>query len=185
VDKMSTREILSTALGIVHKLAEHFRVPPCEVRIHRGIQHLRGRYHAPLRAGDCDEFASCVIYRSTKPRITLSLKAFTVDILLHEFAHHLQYCSVPEGVNPFDESAACYEHHGKEFFEELIRVTTAYYGDPARYDWRATEAEVHHDQVIELWAQAQREGIKLEPKIYPRGDRQPYLFKDSHDRPNR
>jgi hypothetical protein len=166
-DSVREREILSRALPIARGLAQHFHVPVCEVRINQRIRYLRGRYRRhPVR---------------TMPIIILSASEFTVDILLHEFAHHLQYCSSPNGINPFDQNGTCWEHHGREFFEELIRVTTAYYGEPSLYNWE--ETEIGQEQVLAWWELARRNGIKLEAKVYARGDDQPYLFEETHDEP--
>jgi hypothetical protein len=150
-------EVLNNARSIVQKLAEHFNVPLCDVRTNQRIWFLRGRYR---RNPTYD----------TDPRIILSVRAFTVDILLHEFAHHLQYCASPKGVNAYGPSGTCREPHGREFFDELLRVTTFYYGHPALYSWEKTE--VSHPQLLVWWELARLEGVKIEAKIYPRGDSQ-------------
>jgi hypothetical protein len=150
-------EILNKARSIIQKLAEHFNVPLCDVRTNQRLWFLRGRYRRHPTYG-------------THPRIILSVRAFTVDILLHEFAHHLQYCSTPKGVDPFGPSGTCRDPHGREFFDELLSVTAFYYGDPALYDWEKTEAS--NKQLIAWWQQARREGVEIEAKIYPRAESQ-------------
>jgi hypothetical protein len=94
-----------------------------------------------------------------EPRIFLKIRTFKVDILLHEFAHHLQSLKYDD---QHGELPPGMEVHGKEFFDDLWRVSSHYYGDAGKYDWmddveecgaRAADMILAPPLAVELWKQ--------------------------------
>jgi hypothetical protein len=142
------KEILATSRPLVQQLAKCFNKGPCpEVRAldELSIADARGLYHS-----DFDP-----------PQMQLKVRGFTIDVVLHEFAHHLQVVKHGEGT----------EEHGPEFFEALLLVANHYYGDPEIYDW---EGERACPQTIKRF----RESSEVPPLLEYLRQIDPKLFED-------
>src|SRR6266850_952714 len=144
--RRAKKEILATSRPLVQQLARCFNKGRCpEVKVYGRLVGLRGQY--------CSDF--------DPPLIKLDVRSFAIDVVLHEFAHHLQ--SVKHG----DATEA----HGPEFFEALLLVANHYYGDPEMYDW---EAERHCPQTIERF----RKSSEVPPLLDFLRQTDPKLFED-------
>jgi|SRR5579883_1547142 len=121
---MTKKEVLAVAQPLVQQLAKCFAAPCPHVHACREIALAEyGKTNTlGLYTTDIDE----------EPRILLRIDTFRVDIVLHEFAHHLQAMKYE---NRHGELPPEMEVHGKEFFDELWQVASHYYGDAGNYDW--------------------------------------------------
>lgn len=101
---------------IANQLSAHFGVRGVEVKFIRG---RRGWYSKPNRIA---------IGRNAWREHTITL--------LHEFAHHLEFCR--NGDQLAEKNVA----HGPFFVRCLFDVAEAYYGDPHQYPWRTEYRQV-------------------------------------------
>jgi hypothetical protein len=147
------KEVVAKALPLVQQLSRCFGVTCPEVRAYTQIAYVRGRYR-----------------RDTEPeRIELVVRHFATDVVLHEFAHHLQCLkyAAKEGA-----MADGIESHGAEFFQALLQVASHYYGDPELYDWDWTE--VACPETVNRFQKASA----IPPLADMLKDKHPRLFKD-------
>ena len=111
--KPQTQEMLAM-------LADHFKVPVPSLRYRRTDWNTGGMYD-PI-----------------KRRISTNGEESTV---IHEFAHHLDRLSNKPRRSPLPRFAPHYPqrtrnaHHDAPFRFALVKVATAWYGDPAKYAW--------------------------------------------------
>ncbi len=128
---MTKKEVLAIAEPLVQQLAKCCKsASPCpEVR-------------ACGQIGRNPDYLGYYRYYTTPPVISLRIRGFTIDTVLHEFAHHLQSLKYGDarGEIPLEM-----EVHGKEFLEELWRVTSHYYGDAEKYCWGTEDDLIMND----------------------------------------
>ncbi len=122
---MTKQEVLGKAQPLVRQLAKCFAVTCPEVHAVKRIDNSRyvlGRYLSS--------------FPEEQPEILLRVDAFTIDILLHEFAHHLQ--TLRHG-DKYGDLPSDVEAHGEEFFDQLWIVASHYYGNAEKYSWEWNE----------------------------------------------
>lgn len=120
---------------IVRLLASEFGVPMPGIRVSNSS---RACYAYPTRHTH-ETFGHTILGRSPYGKITIGIRRQNqdlVDSVLHEFAHHLVVCRSP------NLKAAQRIHHKKMFYSCLVDVATAWYGDPAKYEWQYDYARV-------------------------------------------
>lgn len=64
------------------------------------------------------------------------------DSVLHEFAHHLDWELHRDDLIAAWKRPTRFDHHGRRFQTLLMRVVSAWYGDPLKYCWTHEYASV-------------------------------------------
>lgn len=88
--------------------------------------------------------------------------------VLHEFAHHLDFCRNGLGPKRF---------HGEVFFKCLVEVVKAWFGDPVRYLWKY-EYQVIQRRAFRAAYLAKPPKPKGKEKVYVKGEIIDVLPKD-------